>query len=164
MRLDPFYRVTFTTPESWSVTREGTDGTEGQSFLIAEGRTEGGLSARYRAANFPRRRVDGVLEPSFHGALETDDGATILFHWEGLTRTTPSGRRELLGSMFHVTDDERYRWLNDRVCTVEGEVRPRANGNGFDVVIDVALMTSTSDDPDRSTSDADAAVRGRAGA
>jgi Protein of unknown function (DUF3237) len=164
MRLDPFYRVTFTTPESWSVTREGTDGTEGQSFLIAEGRTEGGLSARYRAANFPRRRVDGVLEPSFRGVLETDDGATILFRWDGLTRTTPSGKRELLGTMFHVTDDERYGWLNDRVCAVEGEVRRRGNGSGFDVIIDVSLMTSTLEEADRSTSDADTPVRGRAGA
>jgi hypothetical protein len=141
MRLDPFYRVTFTTPESWSVTREGTDGAEGQSFLIAEGRAEGGLSARYRAANFPRRRVDGVLEPSFRGVLEADDGASILFRWDGLARLTPSGTRQLLGTIIHVTDDERYRWLNDRVCTVEGDVRPRAEGDGFDVVIEVALMS-----------------------
>jgi hypothetical protein len=144
MQLDPFYRVTFTTPESWSVTRKGTDGTEGQSFLIAEGRAEGGLSARYRAANFPRRRVDGVLEPAFRGVLETDDGATVLFRWEGLARLTPSGMRELLGTMFHTSDDERFRWLNDRVCAVEGEVRPRSDGSGFDVILDVSLMTSTS--------------------
>ena len=143
MQLDPFYRVTFTTPESWSVTREGTEGSEGQSFLIAEGRAEGGLTGRYRAANFPRRRVDGALEPTFRGVLETDDGATILFHWEGLARLTPSGMRELLGTMFHVSDDERYRWLNDRVCAVEGEVRPRATGDGFDVLVDVSLMSST---------------------
>ncbi len=143
MQLEPFYRVTFTTPESWSVTREGPDGTEGQSFLIAEGRAEGGLSARYRAANFPRRRVDGALEPAFRGVLETDDGASILFHWDGLARRTPSGMRELLGTMFHVSDDERYRWLNDRVCALEGEVRPRPGGAGFDVVLDVSLMTST---------------------
>ena len=63
-------------------------GTEGQSFLIAEGRAEGRLSARYRAANYPRRRVDGALEPAFRGVLETDDGATILFHWEGLATMT----------------------------------------------------------------------------
>ena len=147
MQFDPFYRVTFTTPESWSVTREGADGTEGQSFLIAEGRAEGGLSARYRAANFPRRRVDGTLEPSFRGVLETDDGATILIRWDGLTRTTPSGKRELLGTMFHVADDERYRWLNDRVCAVEGEVRPRPGDAGFDVVLEVSLMTSTFAEP-----------------
>jgi hypothetical protein len=147
MQLDPFYRVTFTTPESWSVTREGIDGTEGQSFLIAEGRAEGGLSARYHAANFPRRRVDGALEPAFRGVLETDDGATILFRWDGLARQTPSGVRQLLGTMFHVSDDERYRWLNDRVCVVEGEVRPREDGGGFEVTLDVSLMTSASDEP-----------------
>jgi len=140
MQLESLYRVTFTTPESWSVTRSGIDGAEGQSFLIAEGRAEGRLSARYRAANYPRRRVDGALEPSFRGVLETDDGAAILFHWEGLARLTDSGMRQLLGTVQHVSDDDRYEWLNDRVCAVEGEVRPRAQGDGFDVILDVSLM------------------------
>lgn len=139
VRTEPLYRVTFATPESWSVTLDGAAGTEGLSFLIAEGRCEGRLSARYRGANFPRRRADGVLTPSFRGALETDDGATILFAWDGLTRTGPQGRRELLGSMTHTTDDDRYRWLNDRVCAVTGEVRPRSEG-GFDVVLEVAEL------------------------
>ena len=141
MQLEPFYRVTFTTPESWSVTREGGSDAEGQSFLIAEGRTAGRLSARYRAANFPRRRADGVLEPEFRGVLETDDGASILFHWEGLATLNDSGMRQLLGTIQHVSDDERYRWLNERVGTIEGEVRPLVDTAGFDVVLDVSLMT-----------------------
>jgi Protein of unknown function (DUF3237) len=140
MRLEPFYRVTFTTPESWNVTPEGGSGVEGQSFLIAEGRTEGRLSARYRAANYPRRRVDGALEPEFRGVLETDDGATVLFHWEGLASLTDSGKRQLVGMIQHVSDDERYHWLNDRVCAVEGEVRPRSDGSGFGVVMEVSEM------------------------
>jgi uncharacterized protein DUF3237 len=140
MRIEPFYRVTFTTPESWSVTRQGETGTEGRSFLIAEGRAEGRLSARYRGANFPRRRADGALEPEFRGVLETDDGASILFHWEGLAALEPSGMRQLLGVMQHESDDDRYRWLNDRVCAVEGEVRPSDEGAAFDVVLDVSLM------------------------
>jgi Protein of unknown function (DUF3237) len=140
MRLEPFYRVTFTTPESWNVTREGGSGAEGQSFLIAEGRAEGRLSARYRAANYPRRRVDGALEPEFRGVLETDDGATVLFHWEGLASLTDSGMRQLVGMIQHVSDDERYRWLNDRVCTLDGEVRPRSDGSGFDVVLEISEM------------------------
>jgi hypothetical protein len=141
MQLEDLYRVTFTTPESWTVTRPGGDGAEGQSFLIAEGRATGRLSARYRAANYPRRRADGSLEPSFRGVLETDDGATVLFHWEGLAAMTPSGMRALLGTVQHVTDDARYTWLNDRVCALEGEVRPRAEGDGFDVVLRISLMT-----------------------
>ena len=73
-------------------------------------------------------------------SLETDDGATILFHWEGLATMTDSGMRQLLGMAQHTTDDERYRWLNDRVCTVEGEVRPRADAEGFDVLLHVMGM------------------------
>lgn len=145
MQLDDLYRVTFTTPESWTVTRPGGEdaakGGEGQSFLIAEGRAEGRPSARYRAANYPRRRADGALEPSFRGVLETDDGAAILFRWEGLAVMTPSGMRQLLGMVQHVTGDERYAWLNERVCALEGEVRPRAEGDGFNVVLRVQLMT-----------------------
>jgi Protein of unknown function (DUF3237) len=141
MKLEPLYRVTFTTPESWSVTRTGTEGTEARSFLIAEGRAEGRLSARYRGANFPRRRVDGALEPEFRGVLETDDGASILFHWEGLASLTETGMRQLIGMMQHLTDDDRYLWLNDRVCAIEGEVRPREGGSGFDVVLDVSTIT-----------------------
>ena len=48
--------------------------------------------------------------------------------------------RALLGTIQHITDDDRYAWLNDRVCAVEGEVRPRADGAGFDVILDVSLM------------------------
>ena len=138
MRLDePLYRVTFTTPESWSVEVQGDAGTEGRSFLIAEGRAEGRLSARYRGANFPRRRVDGTLTPDFRGVLETDDGATVLFAWLGLARLGDGGMRRLVGSITHVTDVERYRWLNDRVCAVAGEVRPM-EGGGFDVVLEIS--------------------------
>ena len=48
--------------------------------------------------------------------------------------------RALLGTIQHVADDDRYAWLNDQVCAVEGEVRPRADGAGFDVILDVSLM------------------------
>ena len=48
--------------------------------------------------------------------------------------------RQLLGTIQHVTDDERYAWLNDRVCAIEGEVRPRVEGDGFDVALAVRLM------------------------
>src|SRR3954454_1507998 len=134
MRLEPLYRATFTTPEAWSVEVAGT---EGQLFLIAEGRATGRLSARLRAANYPRRRADGVLLPDFRGVLETDDGATILFAWQGITRTSPEGVRELVGSVSHLSDDGRYAWLNDVLGVLTGEVRRRSDGTGFDVVLDV---------------------------
>lgn len=140
MRLEVLYTVTFTTPEAWSVEVAADGGIEGRGFLLAEGRSTGRLSARYRAANFPRKRADGALVPEFRGALETDDGGTILFEWQGLAVLTDSGMRRLLGSLVHITDDPRHLWLNDRVCAVEGEVRPRTDGPGFEVVFEVSEM------------------------
>jgi hypothetical protein len=119
MRLEPLYRVRFTTPERWSVELPGSSGSEAQSFLVAEGRCEGRVAGRFRAANFPRTRVDG---------------AALLFTLRGYLRTAGSGGRELVGSMTHVTDDERYSRLNDVVCAVAGEVRLG------EVVIDVAEL------------------------
>jgi Protein of unknown function (DUF3237) len=136
MRMEPLYRATWTTPESWSVELEGVAGTEGRSFFIAEGRADGRLSGRLRAANYPRRRVDGTLTPDFRGVLETDDGATVLFAWQGYARSASNDVRELVGSITHVSDDDRYRWLNDRIGTVVGEVRPRVGG-GSTVEIEV---------------------------
>jgi hypothetical protein len=163
MRLEPLYRATFPTPEAWSVALEGEHGTEGRSFLLAEGRSEGlgeregaaGLlppfppqplqrrrwdSARLRAANFPRRRVDGTLTPDFRGVLETEDGATILFAWQGYGRAGAGEARELVGSVMHETGDPRYTWLNTAVCSLAGEVRPRPDGTGFDVVYEVSEL------------------------
>jgi hypothetical protein len=115
-------------------------GIEGRGFLLAEERSARRLSARYCTANFPRKRSDGALVPEFRGVLETDDGAVILFEWQGLAALGSSGMRQLLGSLVHTTDAPRYRWLNDRVCAVEGEVRPRTDGSGFDVVLEISEM------------------------
>jgi hypothetical protein len=131
MRLEPLYQVRFTTPERWSVELSGKSGSEAQSFLVAEGRCEGGISGRFRAANFPRTRVDGTLLPDFRGAVETDDGAALLFTLCGYFLSATGA---LVGSMTHVTDDERYARLNDVVCAVAGEVGP------IEVVIDVAEL------------------------
>jgi hypothetical protein len=140
MRLEPLYSATFTTPESWSVGLDGRFGSEEQNFLIAEGRSQGRLSARLRGANFLRRRADGTLLPDFRGVLETDDGASILFSWNGYARANGAGMRELVGSITHITGDERYAWLNDAFCAIAGEVRPRSGGSGFDVVIEVSEL------------------------
>src|ERR687897_1842500 len=105
MRLELLYTVTFTTPEAWSVEVAADFGIEGRSFLLAEGRSTGLLSARYRAANFPRKRADGALVPEFRGVLETDDGGAILFEWQGLAVLGGAGTARVLGSLVHLTDD-----------------------------------------------------------
>ena len=121
MRLEPLYRVRFATPERWTVGLSGSSGSEAQSFLVAEGRCEGRITGRFRAANFPRTRVDGTLLPDFRGVVETDGGAALLFTLRGYFLPATGG---LVGSMTHVTGDERYARLNDAVCAVAGEVRP----------------------------------------
>lgn len=131
MELEPLYRIVFATPEAY-------DGGE-RLFLVAEGRCEGRLHGRYRAANYARKLGDGsTLVPDFRGAIETDDGATILFAWNGLAPVR-GGRRVVLGGMTHETADERYTWLNGIFAVVAGEVRERGGG-GFEVAVDVAEL------------------------
>jgi hypothetical protein len=139
MRLDPLYRATFTTPEHWTVALAGDHGTEDHSFLIVEGRSDGRLAGRLRAANFPRRRTDGTLTPDFRGVIETDDGAVVLFTWHGYGLPPGDGPRQLVGSLTHLSDDARFRWLNDTVCTVAGEVR-EADTGGLRVLLEVAAL------------------------
>jgi hypothetical protein len=96
VHLEPLYRAPFTTPERWGVELAGMHGTEVQQFLIAEGRVEGRLSAGLWGANYPRRRADDTLLADFRGALETDDGATIPFSWQGYARPAlPAGEKSL---------------------------------------------------------------------
>ena len=137
MRLEALYRARFSAAHSWSAELTGDGGTEGQNFLITEGRCEGQIAASWRGANYPRRRTDGTLTPDFRGVLETDDGATILFACRGYLRTGASGTRELVGSMTHITDDQRYLRLNDAYCAVAGEVRHRPEQSPAGVVLDI---------------------------
>ena len=49
MRLEPLYRARFSAPQSWSVELSGPHGSEGQDFLLTEGRCEGRVVATWRA-------------------------------------------------------------------------------------------------------------------
>jgi hypothetical protein len=140
VRLEPLYRATFHYPESWYVELEGERGAESEHFLIAEGRCEGRLAGRLRGANHPHRRVDGAYLPDFQGVVEADDGARVLFDYRGIGRTYPDPRRQVVGFATHAAGDERYRWLNDVVAAIAGEVRPRNDGSGTDIVLDVAEL------------------------
>lgn len=139
MRLEPLYTCTFAPAERWNVEVHGDGGVEEQGFLLVEGRSQGRLPARVRAANYPRQRTDGTTIPDFRGVLETDDGATVLFEWRGYGRRAGGGGRQLLGSITHLSDDDRYAWLNTAVCVLVGEVRPRSEG-GFEVALEVSEL------------------------
>ncbi len=137
MRLEPLYRLTFHYPEAWFVELEGERGVESEHFLIAEGRCEGRVAGRFRGANHPRRRTDLTYLPDFQGLIETDDGAVLMVDLRG--RAAPEGHGRIVAFCTHVASDERYRWLNDGVCAVAGEVRGRREGR-VEIVLDVATL------------------------
>ena len=140
MRLEHLYRVRFAYPEGWTV---GLEGGWEQHLLFAEGRCEGALSGRFHGVNFPlRRTAGGPFRPDLRAVIETEDGATVLVELQGYGRASPPGRRQIVGSVFHLSDSERYRRLNDVVCACVGEVRTPADPDqqSPDLVIDVAEL------------------------
>jgi hypothetical protein len=135
LRLEPIDRLTFHYPESWFVELDDERGIESEHFLIAEGRVEGRIAGRMRGANRPRRRTDLTYLPDFHGVIETDGGATILFHLQGRGRPQDG---HVVGFVTHVAGDERFRWLNDTGCALAGEITP--DDKRTDIVLDVAEL------------------------
>jgi hypothetical protein len=127
VRLEPLYRLRFRYPESW---RAGDD-----SLYLAEGRADGRVSGRFRGANRARRLAQGDFLPQLHGAIETDDGASILLDLvgHGDPRADPQGR--VVAALVHTCDDDRYAWLDRTVCAVAGEVH-----DGREVVLDVSAL------------------------
>ena len=138
MKLEPLYRLRFAYPEAWYVELEGERGVESEHFFIAEGRCDGRIAGRFRGANHPHRRTDLTYCPDFQGVIETDDGATVMFDLRGYGRAYPIPRRQVVAVVTHLASDERYRWLNDTVCPVTGEVRPVADR--VEIVLDVAEL------------------------
>ncbi len=150
MRLEPLYRLRFDYPESWGVDIKGDAGEEQQLLLYASGTVEGKIRGRFRGANFARRRTDLTFVTDFRGAIETDDGATIVLECRGFgrrrtpeyDRTSPGGR-QWVATIVHLSDGEKYRWLNDAVCVGTGQVRPKPEknpDNPTNLVLDVAEL------------------------
>ncbi|MET0143764.1 MAG: DUF3237 family protein [Ilumatobacteraceae bacterium] len=133
MRLEPLYRMVFDYPQGWSVAL-ADEGFEGQHLFLADGRCLGRISGEMKGVNHPRRRGDGTFCPDFHGAITTGDGAVVLFQCGGYGRAYPQGARQIVCWLTHVSDDPRYRRLNDVICVGTGEVRPEQ------LIIDVAEL------------------------
>jgi Protein of unknown function (DUF3237) len=140
MRLEPLYRMRFTYPEEFGVDLAGPGGTESLWYFRLEGRCEGRISGNLQGVNHPRRRTDHTFVPDTQGVIETDDGAVILFDCHGYGRSYPPGKRQIVISQTHMTDDERYKWLNDVVCVGTGEVRTADDGASTVLVVDIAEL------------------------
>jgi hypothetical protein len=119
------------------------DGGWEQHLFLAEGRCEGAITGRFRGANFPRRQgTAGPFRPDFRAVIETEQGPTIMFELHGYGRAHPVGRRQVVGAIFHSSDADEYRRLNDVVCVCVGEVRAPADPSQAepDLVLDVAEL------------------------
>ena len=140
MRLEQLYRIRFSYPDGWKVELEG--GWE-QHLYLAEGRCAGEISGRFRGVNFPQRRTaNGPFRPDLRGVVETEDGAVVMIELHGYGRAYPPGRRQIVGSVTHLSDHDRYSRLNDVVCVCVGEVRASESParDSPDLVIDVAEL------------------------
>ena len=108
-------------------------GEEGTAFGQGSGTVMGErLRGTARWDNFAHRRADGSMLPNLRGAITTEDGATILFTMRGRTigLDTAEGRagNQLVWVLFEA-EDERYRWLSDALCVMEGKVHPNVGRN-----------------------------------
>ena len=80
------------------------------------------LKGKARWVNHPHCRTDGVWLPNLHGVIQTEDGASILFSLQGRTQFTPGGQGRQLLTVILETEDDRYKWLNDSLCVLEGVI------------------------------------------
>lgn len=77
--------------------------------------------------------------------IETSDGAVIMFDYRGYGRAYPPGRRQIVGAAWHLSDHHKYKWLNDVVCALAGEVRVPDKSPEQLKQIDVELVIDVSE-------------------
>jgi hypothetical protein len=76
--------------------------------FFAEGRCGGSITGTFRAANPPRRRgAGGPFLMDMQGFVQTDDGAPIMADYQCYGRLYPAGRRQVAGTVRHLSDDDR---------------------------------------------------------
>ena len=134
MRLERLYRLSFRYRASWTVRL----GDEVQQLLEGEGRCEGRITGNFHGANRARRRSGaGPFEPDYHGVIETDDGAAIL--WDLTGYGIPDENRAVV-TIKHLSEDDRYSWLNDRLCAGNATLARDSGGEVTEVALDVAEL------------------------
>jgi len=109
----------------------------GLGWGIGDGTVTGErLSGEVHWSNQPRRRGDGVMLPNARGVITTPEGAEVFFDLTGRTVFTDkdgkSVGRQLLMTLFE-SEDDRYTWLNHKVCMTEGAIDPNTLTAHFEV-------------------------------
>ncbi|MFN0095742.1 MAG: DUF3237 family protein [Dehalococcoidia bacterium] len=102
---------------------------EGSGYGEGEGSCQGPrLNGTVRWVSHARRRGDGLMEPEGEGIVFTNDGAEVLFRFQGRAVTTKrADGSERGGQLLHITFEtgaEPYAWMNGAMCIAEGVVDP----------------------------------------
>ncbi len=93
---------------------------EGSAYGEMDGTVKGEkLRGTLRLVNHPHRRSDGSMLPDAHGVIKTEDGAFVLFTLQGRTVWIEGQGKQLL-SVILESEDDRYKWLNNTFCILEG--------------------------------------------
>jgi uncharacterized protein DUF3237 len=126
VRLEPICEMQLSYQGGFSLVKP-YGGEEGSGYGQGNGRADGPrLSGDVRWANHPRRRSDGRMLPNAGGLVTTQDGAKVTFLMQGRTVFGENAKGESVGGqnivMWFESDDERYKWLNDAMCVVEGVI------------------------------------------
>lgn len=111
----------------------------GLGWGVGDGNVSGErLSGDVRWSNQPRRRGDGVMLPNARGVVSTPERAEVFFDLTGRTvfvdRDGENIGRQLLMALFE-TEHERYAWLNNKVCVVEGAIDPERLTAHFEIYV-----------------------------
>ncbi|MCI4336973.1 MAG: hypothetical protein L3K17_07270 [Thermoplasmata archaeon] len=114
-------------------------GAEAHDFYLAQGCCDGRITGTFHGSNPPRRPTDETYAMDLQGEIETLEQVQIMLDYQGYGRSRARSdelydaagvaspatkfRRQVVGFARHVTDSPAYRWLNDAVCAISGEVR-----------------------------------------
>ncbi len=146
MKLVPLFEMIYRYVERHNVKLKGPLGTDNTAWMFREGTIVGDrIRGGHKAMNKSVVRADNVVTPDIRGVLTTDDGADVYYEIRGYGIEVDS-LRHFKGSMYLLTDDERYTWLNTVVGAIEGRYTLDPNGfligtfNVFECVSEAADM------------------------
>jgi hypothetical protein len=120
MKLVPLFEMVYRYVERHNVALKGPLGTDSTAWMFREGTIVGDrIRGGHKAMNKSVVRSDNVVTPDIRGILTTDDGAEVYYEIRGYGIDV-DGLRHFKGSMYFLTDAEKYAWLNTAVGAIEG--------------------------------------------
>jgi hypothetical protein len=128
MKLVPLFEMVYKYVERHTVALKGPRGSDSTSWMFREGTIAGErVRGGHKAMNKSVLRSDDVVTPDIRGVLTTDDGAEVYYEIRGYGIDI-DGFRNFSGSMYLLTDSEKYAWLNTVVGVIEGRYTRDAEG------------------------------------